>query len=63
MEMSTENQMTLDSATLPRDAMISHLERVVRDQGDTIAELKQQKMNYIEKLYNVNKRVADLESR
>jgi hypothetical protein len=63
LEMSTENQMTLDSATLPRDAMISHLERVVRDQGDTIAELKQQKMNYIEKLYNVNKRVADLESR
>ena len=43
--------------------MISHIERIVKDQSDTISELKQQKMNYIEKLYNVNKRVTDLESR
>ena len=37
--------------------------RVVQDQADTNSELKQQKINYIEKLYSSNKRVADLESR
>ena len=37
--------------------------RVVQDQAEANSELKQQKINYIEKLYNSNKRVADLESR
>ena len=46
-----------------RDAHLSHLERVVQDLADTNTELKQQKMNYIEKLYSSNRRVTDLESR
>ena len=36
---------------------------MVQDQAEANSELKQQKINYIEKLYNSNKRVADLESR
>ncbi len=55
--------MSLEATLVPREARISHLERVLAQSEDAIDELHLQKTQYLEQLSDANKMIAELQTR
>ena len=55
--------MDLETAVVPRDTRLAHLERSLAEKTDIMHELRQQRSMYLSQISDANQRIAELETR
>ena len=55
--------MALETAVVPRDTRLAHLERSLAEKTDIVHELRQQRSMYLSQISDANQRLAEMESR
>ena len=62
LELVAEKQMVLETAVVPRDTRLAHLERSLAEKTDTVHELRQQRSLYLSQISDANQRLAEMEA-
>ena len=55
--------MELETAVVPRDTRLAHLERSLTEKTDIVHELRQQRSMYLSQISDANQRLAEMETR
>ena len=55
--------MALETAVVPRDTRLAHLERALAEKTDIVHELRQQRSMYLSQISDANQRLAEMETR
>lgn len=55
--------MELETAVVPRDTRLAHLERSLAEKTDIMHELRQQRSMYLSQISDTNQRIAEMETR
>lgn len=55
--------MALETAVVPRDTRLAHLERSLAEKTDIVHELRQQRSMYLSQISDANQRLTEMESR
>ena len=63
LELVAEKQMVLETAVVPRDTRLAHLERSLAEKTDIVHELQQQRSMYLSQISDANQRLAEMETR
>ena len=62
LELVAEKQMALETAVVPRDTRLAHLERSLVEKTDIVHELHQQRSMYLSQISDANQRLAEMEA-
>ena len=55
--------MELETAVVPRDTRLAHLERSLAEKTDIVHELRQQRSMYLSQISDANQRIAEMETK